>query len=50
MILLLGKAVSSFIVDYDDSELVDCPTQLICTLDFHLGSMTKLKEHSREIC
>ena len=28
--------------------VVDCPTQLI--LDFHLCSMTKLKEHSREIC
>ena len=29
--------------------LVDCPTQLICT--FHLlCSLTKLKEHSREIC
>ena len=32
--------------------LVDCPTQLIFSLylDFYLWSMTKLKEHSREIC
>ena len=29
--------------------LVDCPTQLICTWIF-ICSMTKLKEHSREIC
>ena len=31
------------------SNLVDCPTQLICTWIF-ICSMTKLKEHSREIC
>ena len=30
--------------------LVDCPTQLICTWIFICCSMTKLKEHSREIC
>ena len=29
--------------------LVDCPTQLICAWIF-ICSMTKLKEHSREIC
>ena len=29
--------------------VVDCPTQLICTWIF-ICSMTKLKEHSREIC
>ena len=29
--------------------LVDCPTQLICFWIF-ICSMTKLKEHSREIC
>ena len=32
------------------SQLVDCPTQLICTWIFIRCSMTKLKEHSREIC
>ena len=33
-------------------DLVDCPTQLICTWIFIccLCSMTKLKEHSRENC
>ena len=33
--------------------IIDCPTQLICTwifICFCLCSMTKLKEHSREIC
>ena len=29
--------------------IVDCPTQLICTWIFICCSMTKLKEHSREI-
>ena len=29
--------------------LLDCPTQLICIWTFDY-SMTKLKEHSREIC
>ena len=33
-----------------NSYLVDCPTQLICTWIFICCSMTKLKEHSREIC
>ena len=32
------------------SSLVDCPTEQYLYLDFHLCSMTKLKEHSREIC
>ena len=31
------------------ADLVDCPTQLVCTWIF-ICSMTKLKEHSREIC
>ena len=35
--------------DLSCSILVDCPTQLICTWIF-MCSMTKLKEHSREIC
>ena len=47
--------MTSFVVS-----IVDCPSQLICTWificffvswpDFHLCSMTKLKEDSREIC
>ena len=33
------------------SILVDCPTQQYLYLDFHLlCSMTKIKEHNREIC
>ena len=35
--------------DVNDDE-VDCPIQLICTWIFICCSMTKLKEHSREIC
>ena len=42
-----SKAVFAF--KQAPKTLVDCPTQLICT--FHLlCSLTKLKEHSREIC
>ena len=50
------KASSTFTPVYKrlaEHFLVDCPTQLICTRIFIcclLCSMTKLKEHSREIC
>ena len=50
------KASSTFTPVYKrlaEHFLVDCPTQLICTRIFIcclLWSMTKLKEHSREIC
>ena len=38
-------------IDADVSvDVVDCPTQLIFTWVFICCSMTKLKEHSREIC
>ena len=47
--LIAGRSIQAHSPEGQD--LADCPTHPTCLyLDFHLCSMTKLKEHSREIC